>query len=346
MAERTTAAVEAWDFPRSTASVLLMVRFAAEHGVLQEDMLRGASLTPETAADPDAQIDAHQELAVVRNLLRQLDDDRGLGLRVGSRYQITTFGVFGFACLSSQTLGEVVSFALRYWDLSFAFGIPSVEIADDVTRIELNDSGIPHDVRRFVVERDLTAMFGVMNDLLPAAVNLRALSLRYPEPGYADDFAHYFGVRPEFSAPINVASFDAALLDQPLPQANAQTVAMCEAQCRELVARRRARTGIAHEVRERLVRLGGDDIGMETIASELAMSTRTLRRKLGEAGTSYRELLDEVREALAEKLLGTGALSVSDVAIRLGYAEASSFIFAFKRWKGVTPAAYQRSGAR
>jgi AraC-like DNA-binding protein len=65
-----------------------------------------------------------------------------------------------------------------------------------------------------------------------------------------------------------------------------------------------------------------------------------LRRRLAESGTSFQELLDEVREALAQELLTT--LAVEDVALRLGYAEASSFIHAFKRWKGVTPAVYAR----
>ena len=73
------------------------------------------------------------------------------------------------------------------------------------------------------------------------------------------------------------------------------------------------------------------------------MSPRTLRRKLTEAGTSYRALQDEVRQALAEELLSTGALTVSDVALRLGYAEAASFIRAFKRWTGRTPSAYLRA---
>jgi AraC-like DNA-binding protein len=95
-------------------------------------------------------------------------------------------------------------------------------------------------------------------------------------------------------------------------------------------------------VRERLIRVGGADTGMDAVARELNMSPRTLRRRLEEAGTSYRSLVDEVRETLAEELLDTGALSVEDVAIRLGYAEASSFIYAFKRWKGITPAAYAR----
>lgn len=343
MVERTTAAVKEWNFPRSAASVLLMTRFGEEHGVSAPDLLDGASLTLEAAQDPDTQIDAHQELAVVRNLVRGLGDLPALGLRVGTRYQLTTFGIFGFACVSSPTLRDVVAFALRYWDLSFAFVIPTIEVAEGELRWELDDQQIPGDVRRFLVDRDLSAMYTVMTSLLPMPIPVKYAEVTFPEPSYAAEYTALYGVRPVFDAPCNLTVFDAALLDLPLPQANAQTVALCEAQCRDLVQRRRARTGISQEVRDRLIRLGGADTGMDAIARDLNMSTRTLRRRLEEAGTSYRGLLDEVREALAEELLATGALSVSDVAIRLGYAEATSFIYAFKRWKGVTPAAYARS---
>lgn len=342
MVEHAAASVREWDFPRSAASVLLMTHFAAEQGIGHEDMLRGAALTLADAQDPDTQIDAHQELAVVRNLVTHLGGEPGLGLRVGSRYQVTTFGIFGFACVSSPTLRDVISFALRYWDLSFAFGIPEVEIGDFEIRIELHDDAVPGQLRRFLVERDLAAMYTIMNDLLPMGVPIRRLEFAFDPPAAVAEYEAVFGVTPAFGCPAHVSTFDVAYLDKPLPQANAQTVAMCEAQCRELVARRRARTGISHDVRERLINLGGTDTGMDAVAAELNMSTRTLRRKLAEAGTSYRMLLDEVREALAEEMLATGALSVSDVAVRLGYAEATSFIHAFKRWKGVTPAAYTR----
>lgn len=346
MAVLAKASVREWDFPRSAASVLLMIRFGEEHGVSAEDLLHGAALTPAGARDPGTQLDAHQELAVVRNLVRNLGHLPALGLRIGKRYQVTTFGIFGFACVSSPTLRDVITFALRYWDLSFAFGIPVVEIAGDEIRIELHDEGVPGEVRQFLVERDLAAMYSIMSDLLPVPIPVHRAEFRFAEPSYVDDFVEIFGVRPTFGARANLSCFDAALLDQPLPQANEQTVAMCEAQCRELVARRRARSGISYDVRERLIRLGGADTGMDAVARDLHMSTRTLRRRLEEAGTSYRGLLDEVREALAEELLDTGALSVSDVAVRLGYAESTSFIYAFKRWKGVTPASYVRSGRR
>jgi AraC-like DNA-binding protein len=81
---------------------------------------------------------------------------------------------------------------------------------------------------------------------------------------------------------------------------------------------------------------------MDSVARELGLSTRTLRRRLAEQGTSYQELLDEVRASLSTELLTRAGLGVEDTALRLGYAEASSFIHAFRRWHGTTPAAYVR----
>lgn len=337
-------AVRDWDFPRGATGVSLLAGFAAEHGVPRTDMLRDTGLAPDVLERPDAQVDAHQELAVVRNLVRLLGDRPALGLDIGRRYRVTTFGIFGFACVSSPTLRDAIAFALRYLDLSFTFCIPVVEVLPGEVRAGLHDERVPQDVRQFLVERDLSAIYTVMTDLLPSGIPLRSLALRIPEPSYVDVFVDVFGVRPEFGSSANVFTFDPAHLERTLPQANEHTVAMCEAQCRELVTRRRRRTGVPHEVREQLTRVGGVAAGIDEVAAALNMSTRTLRRRLGEAGTSYRALLDEVRETLAEEMLGTGALSIEDVAVRLGYAEASSFIYAFKRWKGTTPAAYQREG--
>ncbi|WP_280361417.1 AraC family transcriptional regulator [Nocardia wallacei] len=337
-----------WDFPRGVASVALMVGYAREHGLPAARMLRGTGLSERVLADPDVQIDAHTELAVVRNLVRALAEDRpALGVEVGRRYRITTFGIFGFACVSSPTLGEAISFALRFLELSFTFCIPVTRWEPDEFVADIHDELVPADVRRFLVERDVLAMHQVMTDLLGRPLELIRAEFDYPEPDYADQLAEIIGVRPRFGQPRNLFSLPPEILEQPLPQANEHTWAMCLAQCRDLVHRRRARTGIAAEVRERLMPRGGADgfaapPGIDAVARDLNMSTRTLRRHLDTAGTSYRALLDEVRRALAEEMLTATPLSVSDVAIRLGYAEASTFIYAFKRWTGTTPSAYRR----
>jgi AraC-like DNA-binding protein len=120
---------------------------------------------------------------------------------------------------------------------------------------------------------------------------------------------------------------------------------MCRTQCHTLLERRRQRTGVALRVREELTSIDGAPHMIARVARRLAMSERTLRRRLAEENTTFRDLSDEVHRMLAEELLATGALSVEDVALRLGYAEATSFIAAFKRWTGTTPARHQRAVA-
>ncbi|SDY85737.1 AraC-type DNA-binding protein [Amycolatopsis xylanica] len=344
MGELAVPAVRDWDFPRSAASILLISQFADERGMGPDEVLRGTGLTPVQLLDPAVQVDARQELAVIRNVAGRLGAEDAVALALGRRYHVTTFGIFGFACISSPTLRDAMAFALRYLDLSFTFCIPHIAVDGEKISLTLNDERVPADVARFLALRDLSAIHTVMRDLLPS-VKLRTLGWRHGKPESVESYVDVFGVEPRFGADENVATLDLSYLDHPLPQANEHTVAICEAQCRELVARKRERSGISQDVRERLIKVGGADAGMDTVARELNLSARTLRRRLTEAGTSYRALVDEVRQALAEEMLGTGALSVEDVAIRLGYAEASSFIYAFKRWKGVTPAAFVRRSA-
>jgi AraC-like DNA-binding protein len=339
MTQLAEPVVRHWDFPRGIASVCLLARFAVEHGVSEDTVLAGSGLTQAQLADATAEVEARQELQVVRNLAAALPD---AGLTVGREYHATAFGIFGFAFMSSPTVRDAVNLALRYLDLSFAFSMPRAILTGGRVRLELDDSSLPEDVARFLVERDLSAIHTMLSELLSTRVPMISLELRFPTPSTVDEYEAGFGVRPEFGQAANVGLFDATFLDEPLPLANPQTVALCEAQCRALVSQRRRRVGIAHEVRERLTRFGALAEGMPGVARDLGMSTRTLRRKLEESGTSFRTLLDEVRETLAEEMLTTGALSIEDVAIRLGYAEASSFIHAFKRWKGTTPAAYVR----
>jgi AraC-like DNA-binding protein len=342
MTQLAEPAIRHWDFPRGVAGTALLVRFGVDNGVTGDQLLAGSGLTAAQLSDPTTEVAARQELAVVRNLATALPD---AGVAAGREYHATTFGILGFAFLSSPTMRDAIAVALRYFDLSFAFSMPRVSLADGQVRLELDDQLLPADVARFLVERDLAAIHTVIDELVPGGVPLTGLTFRFAAPA-TDVHRTVFGLTPEFGSAANMAMFDATYLDRSLPLANTHTVAMCEAQCRELVSRRRARSGIAHDVRERLTRLGAISSRMPEVARQLDVSTRTLRRRLEEEGTTFRALLDEVREALAEELLSTGAVPVEDIALRLGYAEASSFIHAFKRWKGVTPTAFMQRRQR
>jgi AraC-like DNA-binding protein len=81
------------------------------------------------------------------------------------------------------------------------------------------------------------------------------------------------------------------------------------------------------------------------VAKQLAMSTRTLSRKLREEGVAFTTILDETRAALAKSYLAERDLPVSEIAWLLGYREVSSFTHAFKRWTGIAPQQFRLAPA-
>ncbi|MGD1236824.1 AraC family transcriptional regulator [Mycobacterium seoulense] len=341
--------VSHWDFPRSTVSVALMAEFACDNGCAVADVLEGTGLSEADLHDPNRTVVGRQELTVATNLVNLLGNEAGaadLGVRVGGSYHVGALGIFGFACLTSSTLGDAVRFAARFYELSYGFGLPTVTVDGPVAAMRLDLPDLTGPVAEFLVRRDLVAIARVMAEMLGRPVPFTSIEFAGPAPASGDTLARKaFGVTPRYDSPANVARWPAALLDNPLPRASEMTVAMCEQQCRELLERRRQRTGVARRVRERLASVDGEPHTIAAVARQLAMSERTLRRRLAEENTSFRDLVEEVHRVLAEELLATGALSVDDVALRLGYAEATSFIAAFKRWTGTTPARYQRSVA-
>ncbi len=143
-----------------------------------------------------------------------------------------------------------------------------------------------------------------------------------------------------------VTSIPRQLLDEPLPQADEHTLAVCIAQCEQILARRNDRQGYSALVRSQLLSSPGDMPGLDEVATSLHLHSRTLRRRLTEEGTSFRALTNEVRAALATELLGQVGLSVEEVAHRLGYAETAAFNHAFTRWFGLAPADYRRGRSR
>jgi AraC-like DNA-binding protein len=301
------AAVGDWDFPRAVSGVALLLEHGRAGGMADADLLAGTGLTAAGVAVA-REVTAAQEMRVIRNLRAGLGE---VGPAVGRRYRAATFGALGYALLASPTVGDAMGVALRFLDLSHAFALPRVELDGDEVRIVVDGAGLPVDVRRFLVERDAAA--------------IRAL------------LAEVAGLVPgsEVAGGAAVLTLDVAHLARPLSHSDPAALAVGEEICRTVVARKRERTGLAGEVRVLITQRLASGAPMPAVAAAAGLSERTLRRRLAAEGTSYQRLLDEVRETLALELLGT--LPVKDVAVRLGYAEASSFILAFRRWTGRTP---------
>src|SRR5919197_4902649 len=123
---------------RGIASVHLLVGLAAEHGVGAARCLAGSGIRPERLEDPFAEIEAAQELVVVRTLVRHLGDIPGIGLEAGRRYRLTAYGIWGYALLSSRTLRSASEFGIRYLHLTFAFNRFRAESVPNGLRVVLD----------------------------------------------------------------------------------------------------------------------------------------------------------------------------------------------------------------
>lgn len=333
-----------WELTRPTTSALLLTTLGAERGVPVARCLAGTGLTRELLDDPQATVTAEQELRLTANLLEALGHPPGFGVEAGSRYHATTHGMWGFALISSPTLRSAIDIGIRFLDLSFSFCRIRSRATDDAMELVIDAPDVPPGLRRFAVERDVGVIHTLHRDLLAAPGPLHRVTFTFPAPRTgAQRYADVLGLRPEFDAPENVVAVDAALLDTPLPQADAHAAALTEAQCRRLLAARTTRSSLSSRVRGLLLANPANPPDRERVAAALSISERTLHRRLVEEGSSYRELLEEVRKHLAEELLVTAGLPVAEVARRLGYAEISSFSQAFRRWNGLSPRAYRTS---
>ena len=99
--------------------------------------------------------------------------------------------------------------------------------------------------------------------------------------------------------------------------------------------------GVLEDVRARLVARLEEDASLARVAEDLCMSARTLQRQLGARGTSFHELLEEVRRAGASEALIESDEAVESIGVRLGYGDPSNFRRAFRRWTGLSPTAYR-----
>ncbi|HIA2354915.1 TPA: helix-turn-helix domain-containing protein, partial [Burkholderia contaminans] len=171
------------------------------------------------------------------------------------------------------------------------------------------------------------------------------LQFAWPEPPY---FARYRDQLPsvEFGCAANALWIARDVLDWPLPLADevAHRQALVQVE-REYAQVRQEEGDLVERVRAELARGAGDYPGPETLADALLVSTRTLRRRLEEAGSSYRQLLDEARFRDAKQLLAASDLDLKTIAERLQFTDPANFTRAFRRWAGQTPSAYRDAAA-
>ncbi|WP_280359121.1 AraC family transcriptional regulator [Nocardia otitidiscaviarum] len=333
--------VDSWCV-RSIHSAAVLVDYAGNRSMTAAQALAGTGLATADLEDPEVEIDIAQEFRIVDNILTVTGDEPGLGLLAGFSVHLPMLGSLGIALSSCSTVREMAELWARYADLSFAYTRFSLADVGDRVLVRLDSETVPARVRRFAIERDLALVRTVQRELLSWDVPVERLEVTLPYAPVYEAVGVLLGIADiVYDRPADVLVLRGADLQRPMPQANAVLRRQYERMCERLVERRRARIGLAGQVRALLVRRGGA-VDQAAVAADLHMSVRTLRRRLADEGTTFRELVCETTGMLAEELLAAG-FTVDTVANRLGYASPSAFTAAFREWTGQTPGRFARA---
>ncbi len=280
-------------------------------------------------------ISVRQAWRIIRRAL-QMTGRADLGLELGLRENLSHFGLPGFAMSTARTFGEAVNIGLRFQGQAGGLTETSHEIDKEqvvfTTKARIRDDS----VQPFLIEEIFSSVQTIARILIGPTMRMQSVELAYPAPDHAQRYRELFDCPVRFGCSRNALTIESHWLGAPI----ATHSPVMEAQLRAMLEQRemaQAIPGAKAAVEQVLKRPGNATLSIEEVACVLELSVRTLRRRLQEAGTSFRSISDCIRAEAAQQLLREQRVTVAEASERLGFSDARAFRRAFKRWLGQAP---------
>ncbi len=330
----------------SPSKLAVLIEVAAALGLDTRAVLAGTGLTLDALANPFTLTSSQQFLTAARNAVRQYPRS-DLGVRVGRMLHASSYGMYGYAMLCSESMGRGFDLAVKFHRLANGMlNIRWTEEGDTASWLfpaqeEVLLTELDARLYYFLIDMQFALHATIIKDVMGAWCVPARAQFTQAKPAHAALLSETLECPLAFGQTRNVLSYPAAWLTRAPQFAHPLTAAQVSSHCARLLEEHHSQSDITRRVYQELTRTPGQFPEIDTIAEGLCMTARTLRRKLESAGTSYTELLTNVRKALAIDYLGTTTLSTEDVAVALGFSDAVSFRHAFKRWTGKTPSEFR-----
>ncbi len=327
------------------AKIAVVVDGLAAEGHSVATALQGTALAPDELRSPTKLVSVNQVIDAYRNALR-LSRDPNFAFLTGLRTHVSSYGMYGFAILSSMDFRQTMHFAVRYHQL--ATPLVKLQFSEESGQAVWTIDPLPHpavDARlyRFIVELQFGVHVSLHRDVMGSSFYPASLQVVFDSPRPKEVYENDFSCPVAFRQPANRFLYDALWLDGTPHLGNEVTYASVLELCDDLHDRLQHRVGVAGKVRSFLLAKLGRHMSLDDVAAHFDTPERTLRRKLREEGTSFREILDQLRAEVAIKYLRDTQMTIDDIAYALGFSETANFRHAFRRWKCASPRAFRQT---
>ena len=316
------------------ASLMLLPSMLAEFGVGLDGVLQGTGVIRDQLR-PDAFIPYAAYLAILDNASTATGRD-DIGILLGQRQTLAALGPLGSAMKNAATLGEAIAAFSAFQINNSTGGAVYLIRADRDVLLGYGVYDLPVRVSHQIYDMVLAVGCNLIAELTQGTLGPEEILVSRAPP---DDPAPYqrLGRCPvRFGQSLTGLLLRASSLDYRLPEANSGLHGSALAGLLSDLERSRGEvSGHVRHLLRSLLLIG--QASMEEVAKRLGLHPRAMRRRLQREGTTFEAIKDEVRYTVARELLLLGDLGVTDIAITLDYATASSFVHAFRRWSGVSP---------
>jgi len=313
---------------------------AARFDVPRGALLAEIGVTPESLEDPAARVPFADFTHLIDRACNATGEP-GFGVFLGLHGRISAHGYLGFAAMTARSLREAVEIAARYLPTQTTALALRLVLRGTEAAIVVEEHAPLGPAREAIV---LATCIGIwqMGNAITGRELVGNADFAFPKPPYMARLEALIGPpgRNRFDQPDHRLIFSSEQLELPLVLSDSAAMRLAREQCERELSSLVAQRSLASRVSARIIDGLGNVRPLKAVARELAMSTRTLKRKLSEEGASYTALLEERRRLQGLSLLRTD-LSVEEIAERLGYADAANFTRAFRRWTGKSPTEFR-----
>jgi AraC-like DNA-binding protein len=304
-------------------------------------LYRKAGINPALLKKSDARISI-SNVDKLWQLADELLDDPCFGIKMTESWHPSYVGALGYAWCASSTLRTAFNRVVRY--IHVVSEDLNIKLADTpaglkiIADLENSAFTLPqhHDVVLSVLMHMCRFNYG--DQLMPVEV-----CLAHEKPACEKLISDYFRTPVIYDAPASSFTLNNSDVDKILSTGNKELALMHdEFLMKYLIEIKKG--DIVQQIKSVIIEnLPSGTVTDNLIARELNLSERSLQRKLKEKGTSFRAVLDDVREMAAIQYIKNPVNSMSDIAFLLGFSEQSAFSRAFKKWTGTSPIKYRNS---
>lgn len=263
-----------------------------------------------------------------------------LGLLVGQRSSLQSLGLVGSLVKYSPDVGTALRSLVRFFHFHTRGAKATLAVEGQLAYFGYQFEQPGTKGTDQVGDGALAVMLNIMQSLCGPGWKPSHVTLAHRKPHNVEPFRQFFRAPLLFDAEQNALVFLAEWLTYRLPVDDPELRRQLTEQIRAIEAHHR--DSFPEQVRSVLrTALLTDRAGADHVASLFSIHRRTLNRRLNVDGISFKDLVEEQRHEIARQTLLDTDLQVGDVAALLGYADASAFTRAFRRWSGAAPAEWR-----